>query len=226
AQDTAARTLDASLRALEQSNSRLRRTDSPLQGAIIHVDVPSGEIRALIGGRNYDLSQFNRALNAKRLVGSLFKPFVYLTAFEPSQSQQNITPATLVSDTRFVYKRRFSEDWSPRNYDDAYHGTVTVREALEQSMNSASVRIGLACQIDPVIHTAHVLGVDEEMDNNPAVLLGAVVIPPIQMADAFSTIARLGQRLPLRTIRFVTDDRGNVMSAGEQIQLVQVFPAR
>src|SRR5205814_513813 len=80
--------------------------------------------------------------------------------------------------------------------------------------------------IDPVIHTAHILGVEEEIDNNPAVLLGAVGIPPIQMADAFSTIARLGQRLPLRTIRFVTDDRGNVMSAGEQIQPVQVFPAR
>src|SRR5205085_5625033 len=125
AQDTAARTLDASLRALEQSNSRLRRTDSPLQGAIIHVDVPSGEIRALVGGRNYDQSQFNRALNSKRLVGSLFKPFVYLTAFEPSLSNQNITPATLVSDTRFTLKRRFAADWSPGNYDDRYYGTIT-----------------------------------------------------------------------------------------------------
>src|SRR5205823_4295950 len=133
AQDNAARTLEAGLQGLERGNRRLRRSDpqQKLQGVLIHVDVPTGEIRALVGGRNYDINQFNRALNSKRLVGSLFKPFVYLTAFEPSLSGRNITPATLVSDTRFTYKRRFASDWSPRNYDDRYYGTVTVQEALE-----------------------------------------------------------------------------------------------
>jgi penicillin-binding protein 1B len=226
AQDNATHTLEAGLRNLERSSRRLRRRDNPLEGAMIHVDVPTGEIRALVGGRNYDRSQFNRALNSKRLVGSLFKPFVYLTAFEPSLSRQNITPATLVSDTRFVLKRRFSEDWSPRNYDDSYHGTITVREALEQSLNSASVRIGLACGIEPILKAAKTLGVDEPIEDNPAVILGAVGIPPIQMADSYSTIARQGSRLPLRTIRFVTDDRGRVMAGAEELKGVQVFPAR
>ncbi|HVR41803.1 MAG TPA: PBP1A family penicillin-binding protein [Thermoanaerobaculia bacterium] len=225
AQDTAAKTLDAGLRNLEKNSRRLRRASNPLQGALIHVDIPTGEIRALVGGRNYELSQFNRALNSKRLVGSLFKPFVYLTAFEPSLSNQNITPATIISDTRFVLKRRFAPDWSPRN-DDAYHGNVTVRQALEMSLNSASVRIGLACGIEPILKTAHTLGVQTELDDNPAVILGAVGIPPIEMADAYSTIARQGLRLPLRTIRFVTNDRGKIIAAGGDVKPVQVFPQR
>jgi penicillin-binding protein 1B len=227
-QDIAARTLESGLESLEKTNRRLRRNDPQkvLQGVLIHVDVPTGEIRALVGGRNYDVNQFNRALNSKRLIGSLVKPFVYLTAFEPSLSQQNITPATLVSDTRFVLKRKFSADWSPRNYDDDYHGTVTVQEALEQSLNSASVRIGLASGLDAIIRTMHTLGINADIDNNPALLLGATGIPPIEMADAYSTIARVGSRLPLRTIRYVTNDRGTVISAGDDIKPVQVFPAR
>lgn len=227
AQDTASRTLESGISALEKNNRRLRNAKAPLQGVIIHVDVPTGEIRALVGGRNYDLSQFNRALNSKRQVGSLFKPFVYLTAFEPSLSNQNVTPATLVSDTRFELKRKSAATWAPRNYEDRYHGTVTVQEALEQSMNSATVRVGLAAGIDAIIKTAHTLGVQAELDGkNPSILLGATGIPPIEMADAYSTIARVGSRLPLRTIRFVTDDRGKVVSAGDAVQPVQVFPAR
>jgi len=226
AQDTAARVLESGLQSLERGSRYLRRHGDPLQGAIIQVDVPAGEIRALVGGRNYDLSQFNRAINARRQIGSLVKPFVYATALEPSLSQQNITEATLVSDTRFVLKRRFAADWSPRNYEDRYHGTVTVREALEQSMNSASVRVGLASGIPAVIRTAHTLGVQTDISDNPAMLLGAIDIPPIEMADAYSTIARIGSRLPLRTIRFVTDDRGRVLSAEDAVQPVQVFPAR
>ena len=227
AQDTASRTIEAGLSALEKGSRRLRRPGQPLQGAMINVDVPTGEIRALIGGRNYDLNQFNRALNAKRQIGSLVKPFVYATAFEPSLSNQNITPATLVSDTRFVLKRRFSEDWSPRNYEDVYHQTVTVAEALEQSLNSASVRIGLACGLGPIVRTAHTLGIVSEIDEkNPAMLLGAADLSPIEMADAYSTIARIGSRVPLHAVKFVTDDRNKILSAGDEIKPVQVFPAR
>ncbi|MFZ2492754.1 MAG: PBP1A family penicillin-binding protein, partial [Thermoanaerobaculia bacterium] len=227
AQDAAARTVESSLAALEKRSKRLRNRKDKLQAALIHVDVPTGEIRALVGGRSYERSQFNRALNSKRLIGSLFKPFVYLTAFEPSLSNQNITPATVVSDTRFVLKRRWSDDWSPRNYDGRYHGVVTVRQALEQSLNAASVRIGLACGIEPIIRTAHTLGVTTEIDDdNPAVLLGAVGIPPIEMADAYTTIARQGARLPLRAVRFVTDDRGKLLTAANELKPVQVFPQR
>jgi penicillin-binding protein 1B len=226
AQDTASRTLESGLRSLERSSSRLRRSESPLQGALIHVDVPTGEIRALVGGRNYEQSQFNRAVSARRQVGSLFKPYVYLTAFEPSLSGQNITPATIVSDTRFVLKRRFSDDWSPRNYEERYLGPVTVRTALEQSLNSASVRIGLACGLEAVLKTARTLGISTELQGQPAILLGAVDIPPIEMAESYATMARMGARMPLRTIRFVMNDRGSVVSTEGEVRPVQVFPAR
>jgi penicillin-binding protein 1B len=226
AQDAAGRVLETSLQAIEKRSRKLRTHEPELQGAIIHLDVPTGEIRALVGGRNYDRSQFNRALKAKRLVGSLFKPFVYLTAFEPSLSGQNITPATVVSDTRFVLKRRWSDDWSPRNYDGRYMGNVTVRMALEQSLNSASVRIGLACGIDAILKTARTLGVQTELDDNPSILLGAAGIPPIEMAEAYSTIARQGARLTPRAIRFVTDDRGNTLEGPGEAKPQQVFPQR
>ncbi|HKS25745.1 MAG TPA: PBP1A family penicillin-binding protein [Thermoanaerobaculia bacterium] len=226
AQDTAARTLENGLESLERNNRRLRRAATPLQGVIINVDVQTGEIRSLVGGRNYDINQFDRALNAKRQIGSLVKPFVYLTAFEPSLSGKTITPATLVSDQRFVLKRRFAADWSPRNYEDVYHGTVTVREALEESMNSASVRIGLATGIPNVIRTMKTLGITSDIDDNPAMLLGTADISPIEMADAYTTIARVGSRVPLRTIRFVTDDRGRLVAGGEEVKAVQVYPAR
>ena len=225
AQDDAAKTLEAGLENLEKSSRYLRRSSNPLQGAVIAVDVPTGEIRALVGGRNYDFSQFNRALYSKRQIGSLIKPFVYATAFEPSLSQQNVTQATLVSDTRIPPMKEY-HNWSPRNYEDAYHGTVTVREALEQSMNSASVRIGLASGIGSVVRTAHTLGVQTDIPDNPAMLLGAIGVPPIEMADAYSTIARTGSRLPLRTIRFVNDDHGRQVSTNDVVQPVQVFPAR
>jgi len=227
AQDAAAGVVEQSLRNLEKSSRRLRNHDPALQGVLIHLDVPTGEIRALVGGRNYEKSQFNRALKSKRLVGSLFKPFVYLTAFEPSLSGQNITPATQVNDSRFVLKRRWSEDWSPRNYDGRYLGNVTVSHALEQSLNAASVRIGLACGIEPILKTARTLGVQTELDDdNPSILLGAVGIPPIEMAEAYSTIARQGGRVSPRAIRFVTDDRGRTLNGAGDAKPVQVFPQR
>ena len=226
AQDAAAGTVEASLRALEKGSRRLRAHSPELEGVLIHVDVPTGEIRALVGGRNYERSQFNRALKSKRLIGSLFKPFIYLTAFEPSLSGKNITAATVVPDTRFVLKRRWSADWSPRNYENRYLGNVSVRMALEQSLNSASVRIGLETGIASILKTAKTLGVEEEMDDsNPSILLGAVGIPPIEMAEAYATIARQGARVPLRAIRFVSDDRGRVLES-EETKPVQVFPQR
>ncbi|MHB9002133.1 MAG: PBP1A family penicillin-binding protein, partial [Thermoanaerobaculia bacterium] len=226
AQDSASTRLTNGIAALEKSSRRLRRKEVPLQGAVIIVDVPTGEIRALVGGRNYQNSQFNRAINAKRQVGSLFKPFVFLAAFEPSLSHQNITPATLVSDTRFVVERRYGRDWSPRNYGGQYFGTVTARRALEMSLNAASVRIGLATGIEPVIRTARVLGVESELEAVPSIMLGSVGVPPIQMAEAYTTIARIGSRVPLRTIRYVADDDGKLVGSGVDVDGVQVFPAR
>ena len=225
-QSAATEQLQTGLRSLERTHARIRRAGEPLQGAMIAVDVESGEIRSLVGGRDYERSQFNRATAAKRQVGSLFKPFVFLAAFEPSLSHQNITPGTLVNDSRFVLERRYSKDWSPRNYEDAYYGVVTVRKALEKSMNSASVRIGLATGVDSVIKAARAMGVETKLPNVPSIILGSVGVPPIEMAEAYTTMARMGSRIPLRAVRFVTNDRGQLLAHTDEIEPVQVFPSR
>lgn len=225
-QDEAGQQLQSGIARLEKVSSRLRNAEQAVQGALIAVDVETGEIRALVGGRDYTESQFNRATRALRQVGSLFKPFVLLAAFQPSLSRQTITPATQVNDARFVVKRRFSRDWSPRNYDGRYYGVVTVRQALEKSMNAAFVRLGLSVGLDAIARTARVLGIEQELETVPSMVLGPAAIPPIEMAEAYTTMARMGSRVPLHAIRYVASDGGeNVAGAGE-IQPVQVFPAR
>jgi penicillin-binding protein 1B len=224
-QEAAAQELEEGLSRLEKNYRRIQQHDGPLQGAIIAADLESGEIRALVGGRDFEQSQFNRATSARRQVGSLFKPFVFAAALEPSLSHQNITPATLVNDQKFVLKRRFSRDWAPRNYEGVYLGVVTVRQALEKSLNAASVRIGLAAGVDSAVRAAHAFGIDEQLPEVPSLILGSVEIPPIQMAQAYATIGRMGSRIPLHTVRYITDENGRLMSQAS-VDSVQVFPAR
>ncbi|MBW3563401.1 MAG: PBP1A family penicillin-binding protein [Acidobacteria bacterium] len=223
-QEAAATRLKTGLERLARTVPEIRSRPEPVQGALIAVDVPSGEIRALVGGRDFEISQFNRALSAERQVGSLFKPFILLAAFEPSLSKQNITPATQVKDEPFTYKRRFARDWSPKNYEGAYYGVVTVRQMLEKSMNTASVRLGLATGLDAVIRAAKAVGIEAELDEVPALFLGSADIPPIQMAEAYTTIARMGSRIPLHTVRYIVDEDGDVVKG--EVDSLQVFPER
>ena len=224
-QEQAATTLKSGLENLARTVPAIRSRPEPVQGALIAVDVPTGEIRALVGGRDYEISQFNRAISAERQVGSLFKPFILLAAFEPSLSHQNITPATQVKDEPFTYERRFARDWSPKNYEGAYYGIVTVRQALEKSMNAASVRLGLATGLDAVIRAAKAVGVEQELDSVPSLFLGSADIPPIQMAESYTTLARMGSRIPLHTVRYIVDEDGDVLVRGE-VDSLQVFPER
>ena len=224
-QDHSTRELEQGLERLEKNYPRIRNHDGPLQGVVVAADLETGEVRALVGGRDYEKSQFNRAISAERQVGSLFKPFVYAAAFEPSLSHQNITPATLVNDQKFVLKRRFSKDWAPGNYEGVYHGVVTVAQALEQSMNAASVRVGLATGVDAVIRAAHALGIEKDLPDVPSIILGSVEVPPIQIAQSYATIGRLGSRIPLHTVRYITDEDGELMARGD-VESVQTFPDR
>lgn len=225
-QNTLGEQLEDGLERLEKQSRRLRNADEPIQGAAIAVDVETGEVRALVGGRDYTQSQFNRAIRAERQVGSLFKPFVLLAAFEPSLSGQTITPATQVNDSKFVVQRRFSRDWSPGNYEGRYYGVVTVRRALEQSLNAAFVRIGLSVGLGAIARAARAVGVEQEIDQVPSMILGSVTVPPLQMAESYTTMARMGSRVPLHTIRYVAREGGRDPAGAGEIEPVQVFPAR
>jgi penicillin-binding protein 1B len=198
---------------LETRLPRLRR-DEPgrrLQAALVAIDPAGGEIRALVGGRDYAQSQYNRAALARRQPGSAFKPFVYLAALRPrGNDPPALTAASLVDDMP-VALTVGNETWTPRNYNDHYEGRVTVRRALEQSLNAATVRVAESVGLPAVIDTAREMGFDGELAAVPAMTLGAFEATPIELARAYLPLANLGQRPPgAVSVHAVRDRDGEV----------------
>src|SRR5688572_12793808 len=177
-----------------------------LQAAAIFMDTRSGDIRALIGGRNYEDSEFNRALQAKRQPGSAFKPFVYAAAFDQGYSPTHRLmdrPLRLVLDRRNV--------WEPKNYDGTYADVVTMRQALTQSRNVPTVRLATEIGISRVIDMARQMGLSGRIPAVPSVVLGSAEVTPIEMTSAFAAFANLGDRPDPRFVTQVTDRNGNVV---------------
>jgi penicillin-binding protein 1B len=189
AENAVARGLDR----LETSAPRLRRRDPParLQAALVALDVATGEVRALVGGRDYQTSQFNRATMARRQPGSAFKPFVYAAALHPRDGRPAFTPASLVDDAPITITSG-GKPWTPRNYEDRYAGRVTVRRALEQSLNGATVRVAQAVGPSEVVQTARAFGLGERLAPVPALALGAFEVTPLELARAYLPFANQG----------------------------------
>src|SRR6267142_3018770 len=179
---------------LETRVPRLRRDDPGrrLQAALVALDPATGEIRALVGGRDYAQSQYNRAALARRQPGSAFKPFVYLAALRQQGNEAPpMTAATLVDDVPVVIPVG-NGTWSPRNYQDRYEGRVTVRRALEHSLNAATVRVAEAAGLPAVIDTARALGFEGDLAPVPAMALGVFEATPIELARAYLPLANGG----------------------------------
>jgi len=201
-QGTAERVLE---RKLAQFDKEKRFGEPGLEGAIVVTDGQTGEVQALVGGRDVRYRGFNRALDAARSVGSLLKPAIYLTALaEPSR----YTLVTPIDDGPFVWKSRGAPDWKPANYDLKFHGAVQLRTALAQSYNVASARLGTDLGIERVLTTMRRLGIERELKPYAATLLGAVELSPFEVAQMYQTIASAGFRAPLRAIREVTTQDG------------------
>jgi penicillin-binding protein 1B len=198
---------------LEGQYRALRRTEpsARLQGAIVALDPRTGEIRAMVGGRDYGQSQFNRIVQARRQPGSAFKPFVYLAALGPGPRGEppNFTASSLLEDRPLTIGTG-KNAWSPRNYDNRYEGTVTVRRALEQSLNAATVWMSETVGYDAVIRAARDAGFTSPMDPVPALVLGSFEVTPIELASAFGTLASGGERFRPSGIRAVVDREGGV----------------
>ncbi len=185
------------LHALEQSHGI--ETGS-LQVAVVVTSVQGGEVLALAGGRDGQFAGFNRALDAKRPVGSVIKPAVYLTALE---RPHEYTLATQLDDTPLTYTSSTGDVWEPGNYDQVFHGSVPLYQALAQSYNVATARLGLELGIRPVISTLRRLGIDQNLRALPSLALGAVELSPLQVTQMYQTLASGGFRSPLRAIRAV-----------------------
>jgi penicillin-binding protein 1B len=179
--------------------------DSALQGAAVVVNVDDGEVLAVVGGRDPQFAGFNRALDAVRPIGSLIKPAVYLTAL---MRPEQYTLATLLDDGPLSLDLGGGEYWEPQNYDQENHGEVLLHDALAQSYNLSTARLGLELGVPDIIDTLYALGARREMRDYPALLLGAVNFAPIEVAQIYHTLAARGFRTPLRSIRAVLTAQG------------------
>ncbi|QOZ55847.1 transglycosylase domain-containing protein [Bradyrhizobium sp. CCBAU 53338] len=151
------------------------------QGALVAM-TPDGAVRAMVGGRNYSESQYNRAVTAKRQPGSSFKPFVYLTAME-----QGLTPDTIRQDAPIEVK-----GWRPENYTHEYFGPVTLTQALAMSLNTVAIRLGLEVGPKNVVRTAHRLGISSKLEPNASIALGTSEVSVVEMVGAYAPFANGG----------------------------------
>jgi penicillin-binding protein 1B len=196
---------------LETARPRLRRSPGErLQAAMVVLDPATGQVRALVGGRDYRSSQFNRAVLARRQPGSAFKPFVYLTALTPHKDAPLFTAASLVEDAPITVVVD-GKPWTPKNYDDRYEGPVTVRRALQDSLNTATVRIAQTVGLPAVIETARAAGMEADLKPVPALTLGVFEITPLQLARAYLPLANRGLAPAGGAIEAVADEGGRAL---------------
>jgi penicillin-binding protein 1B len=179
-----------------------RRKRQRAQAALIAIDPRTGEVLAFVGGRSYNQSQYNRVVAAKRQPGSVFKPFVYLAAFEHAfaEGRADVTPASLVMDepTSFAFNE---QTWNPGNYDGEYEGAITLRRALALSRNIATIKVAEAAGYDEVAALWRRVGTGTPPRPYPSIALGVFEATPFDIAAAYTVFANGGTMRPLRAIQ-------------------------
>ncbi len=200
------------LERLEKDYPKLRRPASPLQAAVVALSPRSGEILALVGGRDYQRSQFNRASQAYRQPGSVFKPIVLLAALARRDGEPRFTLLSKLDDTQFTLKLPTGV-WQPVNYDGEYRGSVTVREAIEQSLNVPVAKLGIAIGPEQIVETARRLGITSKLLPVPSVSLGSFELTVVEAARAYAALAAAGSLPVLRSYTDVVHSDGRVLEA-------------
>jgi penicillin-binding protein 1A len=205
-------TLDPKLQAaaekvvLDGVNAARRGNLKIEQGALVSLDPNTGAIRAMIGGLDFASSQFNRAWQARRQPGSSFKVFVYTTAIAAG-----VPPTRILDDAPVTYKIAGAPDWSPRNYDRTFSGPVTLRRAVEKSINVPAARMISELGPQKVAETARAMGIESPIQPHLSLALGSADVTPLEMASAFGTLANGGLRVQPIAILKVTDAKGKVL---------------
>ena len=185
------------------------------QGALVAI-TPEGAVRAMVGGRNYAESQFNRAVAAKRQPGSAFKPFVYLTALE-----RGLTPETVREDKPVALK-----GWKPENYSREYHGPVTLTQALALSLNTVAVRLTLEVGPRAVAKTAYRLGIASKLDANPSLALGTSEVSLIELTCAYAPFANSGNATMPYVVARVRTRAGKILFTHAPQKLGRIIEPR
>ena len=200
------------LAKLEQQYPALREGESPLQGAVVVLETRTGHIRAMVGGREYRTSQFNRAAQAHRQAGSLFKPFVYLAAFEAARTEGSagVTPATMLADESVSFESG-TGPWSPQNYDRQFHGQVTVRAALEQSLNVPAVRTAHRLGIGSINTLLRSFGIQGALPDNLSIALGSASVSLLEITAAYGGLANAGVMVKPVALTNLVRDSGETL---------------
>lgn len=203
AQQVAQESLRQHLESLEKSNkhlAKLKTEGNNLEGIVLSANNNTGLVSVVVGGRNYRMTQFNRAIDGHRQIGSIMKPFVYLTALLNNTPEGvPYTPMTILADEKFTTKYE-RQSWSPENYGKKYYGQVPMFFALKNSLNAATASLGLAVGLGNIIDVTHSLGVESELRSLPSMTLGAFEMYPKEVLQAYTSLASMGQK---RKISFV-----------------------
>jgi len=203
-QDKAQAAVTTGLKQLQEAG-----LPADLQGAIVLADVTSGEIRALVGDRNPNRGGFNRALHGRRQIGSIVKPLVYLLALEHPETYNLLS---FIDDAPLILRQADGTPggsvWMPSNFDEISHGRVTLLQALTQSYNQATVRLGLELGVKNLVLKLRQLGISTAIDEVPAVFLGTVELTPLEVTQIYQSIAAGGYSVPLRAVTAVQTSSG------------------
>lgn len=222
-QRSAEEALENGIANLTKRYRHIKNSEQPLEGVVLTIEPGTGYVKALVGGRNYSKTQFNRAIQARRQPGSLFKPFVYVTAMDPARGDAALTASTVLDDSPISIKTANTE-WKPQNYDNRFHGRVTVREALAHSYNIPAVRAAIDAGVPNVIKTASNIGVESRLEPYPSVSLGSFEVTPLEIAYAYSVFANLGVKAePVSILAVVTRD-GTLLESRD-VKMKRVAPA-
>jgi penicillin-binding protein 1B len=198
-------------KSLAQRAAPMLKQHPDLQGAGLVTHTSNGEVQALAGGRQAGFAGFNRALDAKRHIGSLVKPAIYLTALEQGD---RYTLATVLDDSPLEFEQS-GQIWNPNNYDRQFHGEVLLYQALAHSYNVATARLGRALGVDKVIGTLRRLSVHEPLNPYPSLFLGATDMSTLDVSQLYLNFASGGFHVPLRSIREVLDAEGKPLQRYE-----------
>jgi penicillin-binding protein 1B len=222
-EEAARKSVTENLETLERQRPRLRRArkEERLESSLVAIDVSSGAIRAMVGGRDYAASQFNRAARAERQPGSAFKPIVYLTALDPERSPLGypVTLASMLPDRPMSFG-----GWTPVDYERTFQGTVTVVEALADSLNVPTAYLGSLLGPSTIVGTAHEMGINEEI---PAVLpisIGAAETTLLELTGAYQIFAGGGVSRPAYALQSVYDAHDHLIYEHQPHELKLVSP--